>query len=193
MVVGLGNPGLKYAKNRHNVGFMAVDDLAEHLADAGVPSPVFKEQFKGRFASVLGGPTVGRCFLLKPMTYMNASGDSVVAAAAYNKVESDRVIVLHDEIDFAFGRVAIKKGGGHGGHNGLRDIAKKLGTPDFVRIRMGVGRPTHGEVSHWVLSDFSTPDVPHVPEMIEQVRRATKAVLADGVAAAMNQFNAAAG
>jgi PTH1 family peptidyl-tRNA hydrolase len=190
LVVGLGNPGPKYAKNRHNVGFMVVDDLADQV----VPSATFRDQFKGQFASITEPPgerSCGRHLLLKPQTYMNRSGESVAAAAAYNRTPVDRIIVVHDEIDFDFGRVAIKVGGGHGGHNGLRDIEQKLSSRSFIRVRLGVGRPVHGEVSDWVLSNFAGEDASFVPDMIERARRATRCVMAEGLAPAMNQFNAA--
>ena len=196
LVVGLGNPGLKYARNRHNIGFSVVDQLLEALSEVGVPTPSFKERFKGHFSGLREAPgkkSFGRCFFLKPQTYMNCSGDSVKMAAAFHQIEKERLIVVHDEIDFPLGRVAIKKGGGHGGHNGLRDIGNKLGSLDFIRIRMGVGRPVHGEVSSWVLADFPKQELPWVTEMVEKARSATQCVMAEGIASAMNKFNTAAG
>lgn len=190
LVVGLGNPGPKYAHNRHNVGFMVVDALGEGV----VPAPVFKDRFKGRFAAVApstGEPGGAGYLLLQPQTFMNRSGDSVAAAAAYNRIPVERVIVVHDEVDFDFGRVAVKVDGGHGGHNGLRDIQRALASRGFLRVRAGIGRPAHGEVSDWVLSDFTGPDASFVSEMIERAARAVRCVIAEGLAAAMNQFNAA--
>ena len=183
LVVGLGNPGPKYAKNRHNVGFMVV----EGWLDSFSPVPPWRDKFKGRYASI--NATFGRALVLEPLTYMNRSGESVSAAAKFHQTPAERVLVVHDELDFEFGRVAIKKGGGHGGHNGLRDICTHLGSKDFLRIRVGIGRPTHGDVSSWVLSDFSREDAAELEDVIDTARRAIDRIVADGVDAAMNDIN----
>ena len=149
----------------------------------------WREKFHGLFSTVRGD--FGRAVVLKPQTFMNVSGKSVVAAASFFSVPPERTVVVHDEIDFDFGRVAVKNGGGHGGHNGLRDIVEQSGTRDFIRVRVGVGRPPKGrsDVSSWVLSDFSADEGPVLPDLVERARAAADAVFSQGVAAAMNEFN----
>ena len=185
LVVGLGNPGRQYAETRHNVGFMAAQDfVATHDSYAA-----WRERFDANVSTCrVAGQ---RCVVLQPQTFMNLSGKSVVAAARFHKVPASQLVVLHDELDFDFGRVAVKVGGGHGGHNGLRDIVAKLGTREFIRVRMGIGRPRHGraDVSNWVLSGFDTSDAAELPDMIRQARQAATAVVSDGPDAAMNLFN----
>ncbi len=148
LIVGLGNPGPDYARNRHNVGFMAADAIVRRHRF----SP-WRAKFAGAFAE---GELAGdRVLVLKPMTYMNESGSSVAQAARFFKVPIEDIIVLHDEIDLAPGRVRVKKGGGHAGHNGLRSIDDHLGS-DFNRVRIGVGHPGDPDrVADYVLSDFS--------------------------------------
>lgn len=151
LIVGLGNPGAKYAKNRHNIGFMALDTIAQ---DHGFGPWKGKHQgsvTEGRFGS-------DRAVLLKPETYMNNSGQSVQAAMRFYKLEPADVIVLHDEIDLAPGKVKHKVGGGHAGHNGLRSIHAHIG-PDYARVRLGVGHPGHKDaVPGYVLRDFAKAD-----------------------------------
>ncbi|MGB4056734.1 MAG: aminoacyl-tRNA hydrolase [Alphaproteobacteria bacterium] len=151
LFVGLGNPGVKYAGNRHNIGFMVADRIAD---DFGFPG--WRAKFQGRFAE--GNLDGKKVILLKPETYMNNSGQSATAAAKFYKIAPDRIFVFHDEIDLAPGKIRVKKGGGNAGHNGLRSIQDHLGTPDFWRVRLGVGRPVHGEVHDYVLSDFAKQD-----------------------------------
>lgn len=182
LVVGLGNPGPKYAKNRHNVGFMAVDRLAEAAGES------FRDKFKGRWCKVRlpGSDAV----LLEPLTYMNVSGESVQPAMRFFKVELPNVIVVHDELDLPFGTVRLKKGGGAAGHNGLRSIIQHCGGPDFLRVRVGIGRPTHGKVEAHVLSDFSKSESAELDDVLTDTTRAVEAVVADGIKAAMNRINA---
>ena len=151
LIVGLGNPGAKYARNRHNIGFMAIERIA---ADHGFAPWKSKHQgavSEGRFGA-------DRAVLLKPETYMNKSGDSVGAAMRFYKLEAEDVIVFHDEIDLAPGKVKWKLGGGHAGHNGLRSIHAHIG-PDYARVRLGVGHPGHKDaVPGYVLRDFPKAD-----------------------------------
>ena len=191
LVVGLGNPGPRYAKNRHNVGFMVVERFVDGLA---VPSgPVtWKDKFKAKVAAVTAD--IGRCVCVLPQTFMNCSGESVQPAAAFHKVPPPRIVVIHDELDFEFGRIAIKKGGGHGGHNGLRDIIEKIGSRDFLRIRFGIGRPgrgNHGDVSAWVLNDFPAIEAAELPDHIDTASSCIRALFEKGVGPAMNEFNVA--
>jgi peptidyl-tRNA hydrolase, PTH1 family len=148
VIAGLGNPGAQHARNRHNVGFMAVDAIAE----AGRFGP-FRARYQGLAADGLIGET--RVILLKPQTYMNESGRSVGAALRYAKLDLSALIVIHDELDLAPGKVRVKVGGGDAGHNGLRSITAHLG-PDYKRVRIGIGHPgDKALVYHYVLSDFA--------------------------------------
>jgi len=153
LVVGLGNPGREYARNRHNAGAMVVDELARRHGGS------WKSKFNGQLAEIrLEGHKLA---LLKPETYMNESGRSVGAAANFFKVEPDAVLVVHDEGDFDLGRLELKFGGGLAGHNGLRSIAQHLKTQDFLRLRIGVGRPERGDprpLADYLLSNFEPHD-----------------------------------
>ncbi len=187
LIAGLGNPGKKYDGNRHNVGFMAVDVMA---SAAGLG---WKEKFSGVFArgDLFGQPAM----LLKPMTYMNLSGDSVQPAMAFAKVTTPELIVVHDELDVPFGEVRLKVGGGHAGHNGLRSIIERAGSPDFVRVRVGIGRPPadfRGDVADYVLHDFDASERAELPDVLARAIAATKKVVELGAAAAMNAVNAKA-
>ena len=165
---------------------MVVDAWCEQR----MPMPPWREKHKAQECSISSGvPGGGRCVGLKPQTFMNVSGESVGPASRFHRVPVERVIVVHDELDFETGRVAIKKGGGHGGHNGLRDIIRVLGSRDFVRVRVGIGRPVHGDVSRWVLTDFDGDDAIVLPDSIDTARRALDAIMGDGVKAAMNEIN----
>ncbi len=146
--VGLGNPGPSYAQNRHNIGFMAVDMIQEKYGFSGWRTTANAASCKG----LLAGEKIT---LLKPLTYMNKSGLAVAEAARFYKITTQDICVFHDEIDISAGRVRIKQGGGHNGHNGLRDIDRHMGA-DYWRIRLGVGRPEHKQDVHkWVLNDFA--------------------------------------
>ncbi len=162
----MGNPGREYARNRHNAGYLVVDELARRHGGS------WKSKFSGQVAEVRHGDT--RLVLLKPETYMNESGRSVGAAAAFFKVEPADVLVVHDEGDFDLGRLEIKHGGGLAGHNGLRSIAQALGTQDFTRLRIGVGRPERGDprsLADYVLANFDEHD-----DADALIERATDAV-----------------
>ena len=187
LLVGLGNPGRQYAANRHNVGFMVVARWLDRHGPAGV-GEAWREKFHGRCA-VVSGP-FGRCVVLQPQTYMNRSGKSVLAAAQFHRVAPERIVVVYDEIDFAFGRLAIKKGGGHGGHNGIRDLVTLLPSKEFVRVRVGIGRPrAGGDVSKWVLDDFAGDDLAALPDLVDRAEAAVSAIVEQGLARAMNTFN----
>ena len=187
LIVGLGNPGARYARTRHNVGFMALAAFAAAQWPAHLGAPRWTEKWKGLTATLSCGAQ--RCVLLQPQTFMNRSGASVVPAAQFHRVPPPQIVVVHDEIDFPLGRLAIKKGGGHGGHNGLRDIVQQLGSADFLRLRLGVGRPVHGEVADYVLSDFSPDEQGPVLDMVERAVVALTCMMTDGVVMAMNKFN----
>ena len=153
LVAGLGNPGREYARNRHNAGFLVVDELARRHGGS------FRSKFSAQVAEIAVAGE--KLVLLKPETYMNDSGRAVAAAARFFKVEPEDVIVVHDEGDFDLGRLEVKHGGGLAGHNGLRSIAQELGTQDFTRLRIGVGRPERGDprtLADYVLADFDAHD-----------------------------------
>ena len=186
MVVGLGNPGPKYAAHRHNVGFMVVEALAERLH-----AESWRDKFQARVTRADVGDT--QLVLLEPQTYMNESGRSVQAAAAFYKHEPGEVCVVHDELDLPFGDVRIKVGGGHAGHNGLRSIIACLGTPEFIRIRVGIGRPPagfRGEVASFVLAPFDVAESAQLAELVKVSADAVVAIVRRGLGPAMNARNA---
>lgn len=182
LIVGLGNPGRKYEKTRHNIGFEVLFRLARrHGMD------VSRQKFNGFYdTGLIAGEDVA---LLAPQTYMNKSGQSVLAARQFFSVDVEDLIVMHDDIDLEAGQLKIKAGGGHGGHNGLRDIISRTGEKDFIRIRLGVGRPTHGDVTGHVLGRFGDDEAPIIDEMIEDACHAVEFVLTEGVSAAQNRFH----
>lgn len=182
LVVGLGNPGPEHARNRHNVGFMVVERLAESAGER------LREKLQGRFAKtrLAGEPVV----LLEPLTYMNHSGESVQRAMRFFDVPLERVLVVHDELDLALGTLRLKRGGGVAGHNGLASVVKHCGGPDFMRLRVGIGRPEQGTVRRHVLSDFSSGEGATLEDVLTQATRAVEAVVADGIDAAMNALHA---
>jgi PTH1 family peptidyl-tRNA hydrolase len=184
LIVGLGNPGPRYAGNRHNVGFMALERLAD---DARIDAT--RKKFKGLFGA--GEIERERVVMLAPQTFMNLSGQSVQPCAAFFDVSPPQIIVIHDELDLPFGTIRLKIGGGHAGHNGLRNIVAQLGTNTFVRLRVGIGRPQHGSVSDFVLSDFSAGDErAWLPDLLERSADAIRLVLREGARKAMNTINA---
>jgi PTH1 family peptidyl-tRNA hydrolase len=185
LVVGLGNPGREYEGNRHNAGFLVVDELRRQLG-----FPDFREKFSGVWTK---GDAFGDAIaLLKPMTFMNLSGDSVQPASAFLKVDPAHIVVLHDEIDLPFADVRVKVGGGHAGHNGLRSIIQRLGTPDFIRIRIGVGKPPpgfHGEIADWVLANFGASERAEWLDVERRTIDTLKKVIELGPSAAMTAAN----
>jgi PTH1 family peptidyl-tRNA hydrolase len=187
LVVGLGNPGSRYEETRHNVGFKALDALR-----GGLGLPDYREKFSGAFTRGDAAGRAGSVALLKPMTFMNVSGSSVQPAMAFLKVDPPDVIVMHDELDLEFGDVRLKVGGGHAGHNGLRSIIERVASPDFVRVRIGVGRPPagfRGDVADYVLSGWSPPERVELPAIVARAVDAVELVLSSGLQAAMNRVN----
>lgn len=190
LIVGLGNPGAQYSSHRHNVGFMLVDELAREL-----PADPFRAKFSGEVAKAraqLPGGGSEDVLLLKPQTFMNLSGQSVQPAAAFLKVPPARVLVLHDELDLPFADLRLKLGGGHAGHNGLRSIIGSLGTPEFPRLRMGIGRPPagfRGDVADFVLSGFTGDERIQLSDVLSRGRVSVLDVLARGFTPAMNKLN----
>jgi PTH1 family peptidyl-tRNA hydrolase len=182
LVVGLGNPGREYAGNRHNVGWMVVDELARRHGAS------WREKFSGRLAELrIDGHKVA---LLKPETFMNESGRAVAAARGFFKLEPDAILVVHDEVDLESGRLQARLGGGLAGHNGLRSVAAYLKTPEFLRLRVGVGRPGRGDrrpVADYVLSDFEPAD--DRAALVAKAADAVEALDAEGLASTQARFN----
>jgi PTH1 family peptidyl-tRNA hydrolase len=183
LVVGLGNPGPKYAATRHNIGFLVAQKFAEKVGLA------LKRQ---AYQAVVGtGRADGReTMVLLPQTFMNRSGISVASACKAKKIVVEDLIVIHDEIDLPFGSVRIKVGGGHGGHNGLRSIVDLLGSRDFVRLRVGIGRPAGPvDVARYVLGPFSSTERGQLDKVLESSVKALEVLLLKGAQQAMNEFN----
>ena len=182
LVAGLGNPGREHARDRHNVGWMVVDELVRRQSGS------FRKKFNGRLAETRFGDA--RLALLEPETYMNESGRSIAAAARFFKVPPEHVLVVHDDVDLPLGRLQARLGGGLAGHNGLRSIAAALGTPDFQRLRIGIGRPERGDprpVADYVLSAFEPED--DVEAIVTRSADAVETLVAEGLVATQQRFN----
>lgn len=183
LLVGLGNPGSDYARTRHNVGFLVVEEIARAAGFA---------VDRKKFAALLGEGTVAgeRTVVLEPQTYMNLSGEAVGAAARFYKVPVQHVVVIHDDVDLEFGRLQIKSGGGHAGHNGLKSLIAHLGSPDFVRVRVGVGRPGgRKETAQHVLGGFDRKESEELPFVVQRAADAARCVLQHGPLRCMNEYN----
>jgi len=191
LVIGLGNPGPKYAGNRHNVGQMVLDLLAERTgARFSRHARAQAVVAETRLGVLPGGRPGPRVVLAKPTTYMNTSGGPVAGLAKYYGVEPDQVVVVHDEVDIPFDTIKLKSGGGEGGHNGLRDITKALGTKDYVRVRVGVGRPPgRMDTADHVLKDFSATERKDLPILVDDAADAVEMVLVEGLLTAQGKFH----
>ena len=183
IIAGLGNPGAEYAQTKHNVGFMLLDALAERLN-----APAWKEDFFSAITEVrIGGEKV---FLVKPLTYMNNSGEALGPMLSYYKVDVDDLVVVHDDMDIPAGTVRIRKKGGSGGHNGIKSILTHVGSEGFARVRIGIGRPPAGwTVINHVLAPFSSEDAPKIRAAIDYLLPAAECIVTDGVDLAMNKYN----
>jgi len=190
LVVGLGNPGPRYAANRHNVGFMIVDLLARRIggsfARKSRGGPV--EVAEGRLGVGFDAP---RLVLAKPLVYMNLSGGPVAALAQFYKVAPDRIVALHDELDIPYGQLRMKIGGGEGGHNGLRSMTKSLSTKDYVRVRFGIGRPPgRQDPADYVLSDFSANERKDLEFLVDRAADAVESLIVKGLEPTQNLYHA---
>jgi peptidyl-tRNA hydrolase, PTH1 family len=184
-VVGLGNPGPDYASNRHNVGQMVLAELANRSGATFKSHKANATIAEGRTGH--GGP---RLVLAKPNSYMNLSGGPVAALIRFYKLEADHLIVVHDELDIPFDTIKLKSGGGHGGHNGIRDIASAIGTPDFARVRVGIGRPPGRQpAADFVLRDFGTDERKVLPNLLSDAADAVELLTTAGLAAAQLKFH----
>ena len=187
LVVGLGNPGKEYAGNRHNVGFLVADLLASRVgARFGRSKRAHGEVAEGRLG--FGGP---KLVLVKPLTFMNLSGSAVVSLAQFFKVPVANVIAVHDELDVPFGQVRAKRGGGEGGHNGLRSMSKSLASKEYARVRVGVGRPPgRQDPADYVLSDFSGAERKELEFLVDRAADVVEAIVLEGVEWAQNKYHA---
>jgi len=185
LVVGLGNPGPRYAGSPHNVGFRVVDHFADH--HLGVGRAVWSQRFDAELAMapVHSEPLV----LLKPLTFMNRSGESVRKAMSFFKITVPDALIVHDELDLPLGSVKLKRGGGEAGHNGLKSVTAELGTRDYARLRVGVGRPTEGEVSDYLLSPLPGARATELEQNLDDVRDAIDLWIVHGLEQAMNRVN----
>lgn len=173
LVVGVGNPGPKYEETKHNIAWMLLD-RSPLFGNA-----VWKSKFKGLYAETsLRGE---KFYALKPQTFMNLSGESVQPMAAFFKIEPTRILVIHDELDIPFGQVHFKMGGGLAGHNGLKSIAACLGTDQFARMRIGIGRPPYGDVASWVLSPFGGDERIQLPLLLEKLQEPLQTAMVEGL------------
>ncbi len=189
LVVGLGNPGERYAGNRHNVGQMVVAQLAADLG-AGLSAHRSRARVAEARLRPSGGRPGPRVVLAAPTSYMNESGGQVVAAVRFYRVPPERLLVVHDELDLPFGDLVLKHGGGEGGHNGLRSISSSLGTRDYGRLRVGVGRPpARMDPADFVLRDFAPPERKDLPFVVADAVDAVERVLVDGWEGAQNVVN----
>lgn len=185
-IVGLGNPGVRYARTRHNVGFECVNRLAEVYGWAFT-----RRQAKALLAS---GEREGlKITLIKPMTYMNLSGQAVASLARFYKITYQDILVIYDDLDLPVGRIRLRPGGGSAGHKGMESIIEALGSEDFPRLRVGIGRPTGGDAVEYVLQPFSADEAIIIARVYDRVVAAVSVFLRAGIEAAMNEFNGSRG
>ena len=188
LVVGLGNPGAQYAGNRHNVGQMVADELASRVG------ATFKShKTSSRVAEGFLGPGGPKLVIAKPNGFMNTSGGPVSALLKYYSLPADRLVLLHDELDIPFDTVRLKQGGGHGGHNGVRDVSKATDNGDFIRVRIGVGRPPgRQDAADFVLKDFSGTEKASLPNLVSDAADAVEEIVEHGLVAAQQRFHSPA-
>jgi peptidyl-tRNA hydrolase, PTH1 family len=186
LVVGLGNPGKEYARNRHNVGFLVADLIADRIgAKFGRHKRAVAEVAEGRLG--IGGP---RVVLAKPLTYMNLSGGPVTALANFYKVPPGQIVAVHDDLDVPYGTIRAKVGGGEGGHNGLRSMSRSLGTKEYARVRFGIGRPPgRQDPADFVLTDFSSTERKELEFLVDRAADVAEAVATRGVEWAQNAYH----
>lgn len=181
LIVALGNPGPEYELTRHNIAWILVDTHSE--IDRGV----WKSKFKGKYTDFsVNGEKV---YVLKPQTYMNLSGESVQPLCQFFKIKAEEILVVQDELDLPFGQIHFKKGGGLAGHNGLKSIAKLMGTQEFYRLRIGIGRPAKGSVSSWVLSKFPANQDTELGIVMDKTNEALDYFLSNGFKKASTEYN----
>lgn len=184
LIVGLGNPGPKYAATRHNAGFFVLDELASRVGGRFKAHKGHADVVEGRLA---GQPVV----LAKPKSFMNLSGGPIKAVSQFYKVPLDRLVVVHDELDLPFGALRLKRGGGEGGHNGLKSTTSSLGSKEYARVRFGIGRPPgRQDPADYVLREFASAERKELPFLVDRAADAVEALIADGLESAQNTYNA---
>jgi len=185
LIVGLGNPGPEYARSRHNIGFLVIEELSRRLG-----RPVSRRRFGTRFteAELHGSPVA----LIKPLSFMNASGRPVKVWMETTDLPQGRLLIIHDDIDLPFGRIKIVARGGHGGHKGVQSVQEEIGTSAFPRVRVGIGRPQKGREIEFVLNPFDAVEVCALQEIVGRAADAVEEIVTRGVTSAMNRFNARA-
>ncbi len=183
LIVGLGNPGPRYAATRHNAGFFVVDELAARIGGS------FKAH-KGR-ADIVEGRLAGQPVVLaKPKSFMNESGGPIVAISRFYKIDLARIVVVHDELDLPFGGLRLKRGGGEGGHNGLKSTSSAIGSKDYLRVRFGIGRPPgRQDPADYVLREFAAAERKDLAFLVDRAADATETLISKGLEAAQNEFN----
>ena len=191
LIVGLGNPGSKYEGTRHNMGFMVADVLSERWSISFSDHKGLSKLGKG--VMNLDGKSA-KFFLAKPLTFMNDSGAAVSSISSYYQIETDHIVIIHDDMDLDFGRIKVKSGGSAGGHNGIRSIDRSLGTPQYARVRMGVGHAQRGAHAHdntvnWVLGGFAGAQKSELPNFLADGADAVESVIFRGLAATQEHFN----
>lgn len=183
LIIGLGNPGKTYEKTRHNIGFQVIDELAKRLQ-----APAFQKKFNGQYTTV--HTVQGKVVLLKPMTYMNLSGECVRPLADFFEVNDEEIVVLYDDLDLPVGKIRLRQKGSAGGHNGMKSLIAHLGTTEFNRIRIGVDRPSGGmKVSDYVLAPFSADEQPLIEEAVQKSADACEEWQKTPFIEVMNKFN----
>jgi PTH1 family peptidyl-tRNA hydrolase len=183
LIVGLGNPGPSYAGNRHNVGFMVLDELARRVGGRFTSHKAGADLLEGRLAGL-------RVIMARPRSFMNISGPAVAGTARYFKIPATDVVVVHDDLDLDYGVLKVKRGGGEGGHNGLRSISACLGSKDYLRVRFGIGRPPgRQDPADYVLSDFSSAERKELDFLVDRAADVVEAVVLEGVEWAQNKYH----
>lgn len=187
LIVGLGNPGAEYEKTRHNIGQMVIDEIAREVGGSFKRHKARAMVLEGRWG--MGGPKV---ILAKPLTYMNTSGGPVAGLAQFYGIDPEKIIAVHDELDIPFDSIKLKIGGGEGGHNGLRDMSKALGTKNYYRVRCGIGRPPgRMQVSDFVLKPFTSTEAKELPFLVGNGADATRLLIEEGLVNAQQKFHSA--
>ena len=181
LIVALGNPGMEYELTRHNIAWTLIDTHPD------LQSNMWKTKFKGEYTD-FNGPS-GKIYILKPLTYLNLSGESVQPLCQFFKINIEEILVIQDELDLAFGQIHFKKGGGLAGHNGLKSISSTMGSQEFYRMRIGIGRPERGSVSSWVLSKFPVSQNIELEIVMRQANEALNFLLKEGFKKASNTYN----
>ena len=190
LVVGLGNPGSRYEATRHNIGYLVVDELLDRMGEKLTRTKARAQAATGRMPAA-GGVPGARAVLVRPSTYMNESGQPVGQLARFHSVGPERIIAIHDDVDLDYDTVRLKRGGGEGGHNGLRSMTSHLGGRDYLRVRAGVGRPPgRMDTADYVLGRFTAQERTTLPIFVSDLADAVEALIADGLEAAQQRFHA---